>query len=324
MSVNPQAAADDVPMPSPAVMPGPPSSPTTTPFRSLDDVGEALMSQRYVADSSLAMSIFLACGLPRPLLVEGEAGVGKTEIAKVLSTALGTRLIRLQCYEGIDVRQAVYEWNYSKQMLRIRSLEQHETLGEAAFESIFSPEYLIHRPLLQAIEAAQESAPVLLIDEIDRADEEFEAFLLELLSDYQITIPELGTVRAEKAPIVILTSNRTREIHDALKRRCLYYWIPYPNIHKEARIVMVKLPGVPERLAWQVCAVVQDLRRMDLQKVPGIAETLDWTGALLMLGRDRLDMEVARDTLGVVLKMQEDVERVQQDLPDLLRNADAG
>ena len=324
MSVNPQPAADDVPMPAaPARVPDRPSSPPGSAFRSLDDVGEALVSQRYVADSSLAMSIFLACGLPRPLLVEGEAGVGKTEIAKVLAGALGTRLIRLQCYEGIDVRQAVYEWNYSKQMLRIRSLEQHD-LGESAFESIFNPEYLIHRPLLQAIEAAQDRAPVLLIDEIDRADEEFEAFLLELLSDYQITIPELGTVRAEKPPIVILTSNRTREIHDALKRRCLYYWIPYPNIHKEARIVMVKLPGVPERLAWQVCGVVQDLRRMDLQKVPGIAETLDWTGALLMLGRDRLDIEVARDTLGVVLKMQEDVERVQADLPDLLRNADAG
>jgi MoxR-like ATPase len=323
MSVNPAPAPDDAAASAPPV-PDRPSSPSGTAFRSLEDVGDALMSQRYVADSSLAMAIFLACGLPRPLLVEGDAGVGKTEIAKVLSGALGTRLIRLQCYEGIDVRQAVYEWNYSKQMLRIRSLEHQETRGEAAFESIFSPEYLIHRPLLQAIEAAQERAPVLLIDEIDRADEEFEAFLLELLSDYQITIPELGTVRAEKAPIVILTSNRTREIHDALKRRCLYYWIPYPNIHKEARIVMVKLPGVPERLAWQVCGVVQDLRRMDLQKVPGIAETLDWTGALMMLGRDRLDLQVARDTLGVVVKMQEDVERVQADLPDLLSRADTG
>jgi MoxR-like ATPase len=321
MSLNP--AADDDVVSGPPV-PDRPSIPTGTAFPTLEDVGEALMSQRYVADSSLAMAIFLACGLPRPLLVEGEAGVGKTEIAKVLSAALGTRLIRLQCYEGIDVRQAVYEWNYSKQMLRIRSLEHQETAGETAFESIFSPEYLIHRPLLQAIEAAQELAPVLLIDEIDRADEEFEAFLLELLSDYQITIPELGTVRAEKAPIVVLTSNRTREIHDALKRRCLYYWIPYPNIQKEARIVLVKLPGVSERLAWQVCGVVQDLRRMDLQKVPGVAETLDWTGALMMLGRDNLDVQTARDTLGVVLKMQEDVERVQAELPDLMRRADAG
>ncbi|MHB8718278.1 MAG: AAA family ATPase [Candidatus Dormibacteria bacterium] len=290
----------------------------------MEAVNQALLSQRYVADASLAMAIFLACGLPRPLLVEGEAGVGKTEIAKVLASALGTRLIRLQCYEGIDVRQAVYEWNYSKQMLRIRALESHDSGGESGFESIFASEYLIHRPLLQAIEAAQEQAPVLLIDEIDRADEEFEAFLLELLSDYQITIPELGTVRAEKAPIVILTSNRTREIHDALKRRCIYHWIPYPTIHKEAQIVTVKLPEAPQQLAWQVCAVVQDLRRMDLQKVPGVAETLDWTGALMMLGRDRLDLEVARDTLGVVIKMQEDLERVRSDLPDLLGRAEAG
>jgi MoxR-like ATPase len=301
-----------------------PPAPLLT-FPSVDAVGEALIGQRYVSDTSLAMAIFLSCGLPRPLLVEGEAGVGKTEIAKVLAAALNTRLIRLQCYEGIDVRQAVYEWNYSKQMLRIRSLEQSAGSGEEAFDSIFGPEYLIRRPLLQAIEAAAtERPPVLLIDEIDRADEEFEAFLLELLSDYQITIPELGTMRAEKAPIVVLTSNRTREIHDALKRRCIYYWIPYPNLNKEVRIVMVKLPLVPERLAWQVCTVVQDLRRMDLLKVPGIAETLDWTGALMMLGRDKLDLEVARDTLGVVIKMQEDLERVQDDLPDLLGRAQAG
>ena len=290
-------------------------------FASLEAVGEALLSQRYVSDSGLAMAIFLSCGLPRPLLVEGEAGVGKTEIAKVLATSLNTRLIRLQCYEGIDVRQAVYEWNYSKQMLRIRSLEQHAAAGDDAFDSIFGPEYLIRRPLLQAIEASAERPPVLLIDEIDRADEEFEAFLLELLSDYQITIPELGTMRAAKAPIVVLTSNRTREIHDALKRRCIYYWIPYPNIQKEMRIVIAKLPGITESLAWQVCSVVQDLRRMELQKVPGVAETLDWAGALMMLGRDRMDLEVARDTLGVVVKMQEDLERVSDELPDLLDRA---
>ncbi|MDQ6846697.1 MAG: MoxR family ATPase [Candidatus Dormibacteraeota bacterium] len=294
-------------------------------FPSVDAVGEALIRHNYVADTSLAMAIFLSCGLPRPLLVEGEAGVGKTEIAKVLAAALDTRLIRLQCYEGIDVRQAVYEWNYSKQMLRIRSLEQGAGAGDDAFNSIFGSEYLIRRPLLQAIEAsANERPPVLLIDEIDRADEEFEAFLLELLSDYQVTIPELGTLRAEKAPVVVLTSNRTREIHDALKRRCLYYWIPYPNLAKEARIVMVKLPHVPERLATQVCTVIQDLRRMDLLKVPGIAETLDWVGALTMLGRDRLDLDVARDTLGVVIKMQEDLDRVQDDLPDLVGRAEAG
>ena len=294
-------------------------------FPSVDAVGEALITQRYVSDTSLAMAIFLSCGLPRPLLVEGEAGVGKTEIAKVLAAALDTRLIRLQCYEGIDVRQAVYEWNYSKQMLRIRSLEQGAGAGDDAFDSIFGPDYLIRRPLLQAIEASADARPpVLLIDEIDRADEEFEAFLLELLSDYQITIPELGTLRAERAPIVVLTSNRTREIHDALKRRCLYYWIPYPSLAKEARIVMVRLPHVPERLAMQVCTVIQELRRIDLLKVPGIAETLDWVGALIMLGRDRLDLDVARDTLGVVIKMQEDLERVQDDLPQLLGRAEAG
>ena len=291
-------------------------------FASIEAVTDALLNQRYVSDSSLAVAIFLSCGLPRPLLVEGEAGVGKTEIAKVLSAALGTRLIRLQCYEGIDVRQAVYEWNYSKQMLRIRSLEQREGAGDDAFHSIFGPEYLIRRPLLQAIEASEDDLPpVLLIDEIDRADEEFEAYLLELLSDYQITIPEVGTMRAVKPPIVVLTSNRTREIHDALKRRCIYYWIPYPNINKEARIVQVKLPNAPERLAWQVCTVVQDLRRMDLQKVPGVAETLDWTRALMMLGRDKLDLAVARDTLGVIVKMQEDMERVGDELPQLLDRA---
>jgi len=279
-------------------------------------VAGALLEHSYVSDPGLAMAVFLACRLPRPLLVEGEAGGGKTEIAKVLAAALGTRLIRLQCYEGIDVRQAVYEWNYAKQMLRIHSLQRGSE--DDPFDHIFGAEYLIRRPLLQALEDTGGPAPVLLIDEIDRADEEFEAFLLELLSDYQITVPEVGTLRAAQPPVVVLTSNRTREVHDALKRRCIYHWIPYPNLLKEAQIVRVRLPDVPERLAWQVCSVVQGLRRLDLQKVPGVAETLDWTAALMLLGRDELDLELARATLGVVVKMQEDMDRVDAELSDLV------
>ncbi|MFN2451770.1 MAG: AAA family ATPase [Candidatus Dormibacteria bacterium] len=285
-------------------------------FENVGAVAAALDEHSYVSDPGLVMAVFLACRLPRPLLVEGEAGVGKTEIAKVLSAALGTRLIRLQCYEGIDVRQAVYEWNYAKQMLRIHSLQRGS--DDDPLDHIFGTDYLIRRPLLQALDATAERAPVLLIDEIDRADEEFEAFLLELLSDYQITVPEVGTLKATRPPVVVLTSNRTREVHDALKRRCIYHWIPYPTILKEAQIVRVRLPGVPERLAWQICSVVQNLRRMDLQKVPGIAETLDWTAAMMLLGRDEVDLDVARSTLGVVVKMQEDLERVGAELPGLV------
>ncbi|GAC1341748.1 MAG: MoxR family ATPase [Candidatus Dormibacteria bacterium] len=285
-------------------------------FANVEAVAAALLEHSYVSDPGLVMAVFLACRLPRPLLVEGEAGVGKTEIAKVLAAALGTRLIRLQCYEGIDVRQAVYEWNYAKQMLRIHSLQRDS--DDDPLDHIFGTDYLIRRPLLQALDATGDRAPVLLIDEIDRADEEFEAFLLELLSDYQITVPEVGTLRAARPPVVVLTSNRTREVHDALKRRCIYHWIPYPSLLKEAQIVRVRLPEVPERLAWQVCSVVQNLRRMDLQKVPGVAETLDWTAALMLLGRDEVDLEVARTTLGVVVKMQEDMERVDAELPDLV------
>ncbi len=298
---------------------GPPGAPggDRPLFDTTEAVAAALLANSYVSDPGLVMAVFLACRLPRPLLVEGEAGVGKTEIAKVLAAALGTRLIRLQCYEGIDVRQAVYEWNYAKQMLRIHSL-QRGVDNDDPLEHIFGTEYLIRRPLLQALDATAERAPVLLIDEIDRADEEFEAFLLELLSDYQITVPEIGTLRAVRPPVVVLTSNRTREVHDALKRRCLYHWIPYPSILKEAQIVRVRLPEVPERLAWQVCSVVQNLRRMDLQKVPGVAETLDWTAALMLLGHDDVDLEVARTTLGVVVKMQEDMERVSAELPALV------
>jgi MoxR-like ATPase len=296
----------------------PPASLLT--FPSVDAVGEALIGQRYVSDTSLAMAIFLSCGLPRPLLVEGEAGVGKTEIAKVLAAALNTRLIRLQCYEGIDVRQAVYEWNYSKQMLRIRSLEQSAGSGEEAFDSIFGPEYLIRRPLLQAIEAAAtERPPVLLIDEIDRADDEFEAFLLEVLSTNQVTIPEYGVVRADKPPVVVLTSNRTRELHDALKRRCLYHWIDHPGLAREVEIVRSRLPEVSAKLAEQVARAVQRMRASgDLLKPPGVSETLDWARALHQLGRDELDLETASATLGAVLKYREDSDRVRKTLDLIL------
>ncbi|GAC1329825.1 MAG: MoxR family ATPase [Candidatus Dormibacteria bacterium] len=290
-----------------------------------DDAVEALRQQmlghRYVADRGLAMALHLALTLHRPLLVEGEAGVGKTEIAKVLSTILEAPLIRLQCYEGIDINHAVYEWNYARQMLHIRAMEASKGGDEKLAEQVFGPEFLIKRPLLQAIETVNGKAPVLLIDEIDRADEEFEAFLLELLSDYQVTIPELGTMVAELPPVVILTSNRTREVHDALKRRCLYYWIDYPSLDKELAIVLARLPGAPASLARQVCAAVQQLRTMDLQKVPGIAETLDWTAALQTLGQVELSRDLARETLCAIVKMQEDIERVEPSLELLLERA---
>ncbi len=291
----------------------------------VEQLRRQLLAERYVTDRGLAMAIHLALTLHRPLLVEGEAGVGKTEIAKVLASILNRPLIRLQCYEGIDVNHAVYEWNYARQMLHIRAAERADERagdhhGELARE-VFGPEFLIKRPLLQAIEAPDGSAPVLLIDEIDRADEEFEAFLLELLSDYQVTIPELGTIRADAPPVVILTSNRTREIHDALKRRCLYFWIDYPTIEKELAIVLARVPGVAEPLARHVCAAVQQLRTMDLQKVPGIAETLDWTAALNSLGQVELDDQVARETLCAILKMQEDLERVEPRLDVLVERA---
>ena len=286
----------------------------------VEDVAGALERERYVADRSLAMTLFLALRLGKPLFVEGEAGVGKTEIAKALASALGRRLIRLQCYEGLDVATAVYDWDYPRQILEIR-LAEGEGHPSDARERIYSERFLIKRPLLEAI-AGDGPPPVLLIDEIDRADEEFEAYLLELLSDFQITVPELGTFRAAVPPPVIITSNRTREIHDALKRRCLYQWIDYPTVERELAIVARRLPDVPERLARSVVAVVQALRRDDLFKRPGVAETLDWAMALSALGTGELDEAAIEGTLGVVLKYEEDVTRVRADLlPQLAAEA---
>ena len=277
---------------------------------SIDDVLAALAAQRYVADRSLATTIYLALKRRKPLLLEGEAGVGKTEIAKVLSAMLDTRLIRLQCYEGIDVNNAVYEWNYTRQMLHIRLLEASHASDSKAIQDIFGPEFLIRRPLLEAIDPANPRAPVLLIDELDRSDEEFEAFLLEILSDFQVTVPEIGTLTAKEPPIVIITSNRTREIHDALRRRCLYYWIDYPTLEKELAIVLRKAPEASETLARQVCLFVKELRAMDLFKAPGIAETLDWVSSLVTLEIHELNEGPVRDTLGAVLKYQDDIEKV--------------
>ncbi|HEV2655524.1 MAG TPA: MoxR family ATPase, partial [Ktedonobacteraceae bacterium] len=248
-------------------------------LETIEDVQRAMFAQDYIADRSLATAVFLALKRHKPLLLEGEPGVGKTEVAKVLAALLGTRLIRLQCYEGIDINTAVYEWNYTRQMLHIRMLEAGGTDHQEELKEIFGRDFLIERPLLQAIDPRNSKAPVLLIDELDRSDEEFEAYLLELLSDFQITIPEIGTIRAQEPPFVIITSNRTREIHDALRRRCLYYWIDFPTLEKEYSIVMARMPGVPERLARQVCTFVRELRSVDLYKAPGVAETLDWIGS---------------------------------------------
>jgi MoxR-like ATPase len=282
-----------------------------TELTSVEAVQRALAAHRYVCDTSLATAIFLALRLPKPLLLEGEAGVGKTEVAKVLAEVLDTELIRLQCYEGLDVNHAVYEWNYPRQMLAIRLVEDQEIGWDTAMHEIFSEEFLIERPLLKAIRH-RGKPPVLLIDEIDRADEEFEAFLLELLSDFQITIPEIGTILAEHPPYVIITSNRTRELHDALKRRCLYHWIDYPTLEKEFEILRVKLPGIPERLALQVARFIQALRREDLYKLPGVAETLDWAAALLALNQSQLSVEIASATLGAILKHQEDLQLIRK------------
>jgi len=296
---------------------------TTTPSAqtAIDTLQKTLQDQLYVADRSLAISIYLALKLKRPLFLEGEAGVGKTEVAKVLASALDTELIRLQCYEGLDVNQAVYEWNYSRQLLEIRLLEASGQIDkDRAEKELFSEEFMIKRPLLQALEASGDTPPVLLIDELDRADEEFEGFLLEMLSDFQITIPELGTYKAENPPIVIITSNRTREIHDALKRRCLYYWIDYPDFQKEMQIVTSKVPGASKSLAEQVTAFVQELRGAELFKVPGVAETLDWTAALVGLDQTELDPSVIDDTLGIMLKYREDVQSVRGEQTRALLN----
>ena len=287
---------------------------------SVDDLQSALGQHGYIAERGLVVPIFLALRLKRPLFLEGEPGVGKTEVAKVLASVLDTELIRLQCYEGLDINHAVYEWNYPRQILEIRLIEAalHQSDGDphtvdhaAAARELFTESFLIKRPLLRAIEQARVRPPVLLIDELDRADEEFEGYLLEVLSDYQITIPELGTIRADEPPVVVITSNRTREVHDALKRRCLYAWIDYPDFAKEQRIVTAKVAGASARLAAQVAAFVQELRKADVYKKSGVAETLDWAAALVALNRDGLDADVIADTLGILLKNQEDIAAVR-------------
>jgi MoxR-like ATPase len=279
---------------------------------SIEATLDLLAAADYLADRSLATVLFLALKMGRPLFLEGEAGVGKTEIAKVLSSTLGRRLIRLQCYEGLDVAAAVYEWNYAAQMIAIRVAEaQGEHDRERLEHDVFSERFLIKRPLLQALEPDTAGAPVLLIDELDRADEAFEAFLLEVLADFQVTIPELGTVKAAQPPIVVITSNRTREIHDALKRRCLYHWVGYPNATRELQIVRAKVPGISKTLSAQVVHFVQSLRRQDLFKAPGVAETLDWAAALAELDVVALDPATVSDTLGVLLKYQDDIARIE-------------
>jgi MoxR-like ATPase len=287
---------------------------------SIDQIIERLTERRYIVDRGLATSIFLALKLGKPLFIEGEAGVGKTEAAKVMADVLGARLIRLQCYEGIDLAHAVYEWNYPRQLLHIRLLNESAD-RRAAEKEIFSPEFLLRRPLLDAIDNNDAVPPVLLIDEIDRSDEEFEAFLLELLSDFQVSIPELGTITARKPPFVVITSNRTREVHDALKRRCLYHWIDYPNLDKEIAIVRARAPEAAEELAREVAGLVHGLREMDLYKVPGVAETLDWARSLAALGASRIDSGLVDATLGAALKYQEDLERARQAVPQLVDRA---
>ena len=279
---------------------------------SVDETLALLAAGRYVADRSLATALFLALRLKRPLFLEGEAGVGKTEIAKVLAETLQRRLVRLQCYEGLDVASAVYEWNYARQMVEIRLAEAAgDRTRESLGSDIYSERFLIKRPLLQAIESDPAGVPVLLIDELDRTDEPFEAYLLEVLSDFQITIPELGTIKASEPPIVIVTSNRTREIHDALKRRCFYYWVDYPDAKRELEILRVKVPGASDKLSRQVVGFVQKLRKVELFKLPGIAETIDWTEALIQLDRVALDPKAVDDTLGVLLKYQDDIARIR-------------
>ena len=287
------------------------TTPLTIPA-SVDELQHALEGEQYIADRRLAVSIYLALKLQRPLFLEGEAGVGKTEVAKVLALALQTDLIRLQCYEGLDINHAVYEWNYPRQLLEIRLLEASEHLDRtAAARELFSEAFLIRRPLLRALDRSRSRPPVLLIDEIDRADEEFEGYLLEFLSDFQVTIPELGTIAATSPPVVIITSNRTREVHDALKRRCLYNWIDYPDFEKERRIVSAKVPGAPERLAEQVTAFVQELRTLELYKAAGVSETLDWAAALVALNKTALTLDDVEQTLGVLLKHQDDIAMVR-------------
>jgi MoxR-like ATPase len=289
----------------------------------IEDVEQRLRERKYIGDRGLATSIFLALKLEKPLFIEGEAGVGKTEAAKVMADVLGARLIRLQCYEGIDLAHAVYEWNYPRQLLHIRLMGEGQDRRVAERE-IFSHEFLLRRPLLDAIDNEDPTPPVLLIDEIDRSDEEFEAFLLELLSDFQVSIPEIGTIKAKRAPFVVITSNRTREVHDALKRRCLYHWIDYPDLEKEVEIVRARAPEAADGLAREVAGLVQGLRGMDLYKVPGVAETLDWARSLAALGATRIDSTLVNATLGAALKYQEDLERVREQVPALVEKARGG
>lgn len=286
---------------------------------SIDDTQALLSSADYIADRELATTVFLALKMQRPLFLEGDAGVGKTAVAKALSNALGRELIRLQCYEGLDVGQAAYEWNVQRQLLAVRAREG--ALPEEVEATIYGPQYLIKRPLLRALESMTSASPVLLIDELDRADEPFEAYLLEVLSDFQLTIPELGTVRATTPPIVVITSNRTREIHDAVKRRCLYYWVDYPSLERELAIVRRKLPGVNERLSLQIVKFIQRLRREDLFKLPGVAETIDWTRALTALDVIELSPQNIADTLGVLLKYQDDIARLRTQIDTVLADA---
>ena len=285
---------------------------TTSLPDSIEDTLALLNRGNYIADRSLATTLFLALKMGRPLFLEGEAGVGKTEIAKVLSTALGRRLVRLQCYEGLDVSSAVYEWNYSRQMIEIRLAEATGNIDrENLSTDVFSKEFLLERPLLQALRSDDQGPPVLLIDELDRTDEPFEAYLLEILSDFQISIPEIGTIKAQTPPIVIITSNRTREIHDALKRRCLYHWVDYPSAERELQILTTKLPHIGAQLSAQVVAFVQGLRKQDLFKLPGVAETLDWADALTQLDKIALDGDAIDSTLGALLKYQDDIAKIR-------------
>jgi MoxR-like ATPases len=281
-------------------------------FRSVAELTQALRDGGYLADRGLATTLFVGLTLDRPILIEGEVGVGKTEVAKTLATVLHRRLIRLQCYEGIDTNQALYEWDYARQMLYIRALSQRELDADDSVEKLFGPRFLLERPLLAAVRAGRQA--VLLIDEIDRADDEFEAFLLEVLSDFQITVPEIGTIRAEAPPLVILTSNRTRELHDALKRRCLYHWVDYPDPDREVAIVLTRAPGVSEALTRKVVAAVNRLRSLDLAKPPGVAETIDWVRTLEVLGETDLDARTVSDTLGAVIKERDDLDLARRNL----------
>ena len=289
---------------------------------SVGQLTDMLRQEGYLADRGLATALFVAMSLQRPILLEGEVGVGKTEVAKVLATVFGRKLIRLQCYEGIDTSQALYEWDYTRQMLQIRALSEHQAMGEEAVDQLFGPKFLLERPLLEAVRSGDRS--VLLIDEVDRADDEFEAFLLEVLSDFQISIPEIGTIKADSAPLVVLTSNRTRELHDALKRRCLYHWIGYPPAEREVEIVLIRQPGVSEALARKVVAAVNRLRELDLAKPPGVAETIDWARTLDLLGgagSTELDPQLAQDTLGAVVKERDDLDVVRDNLEEITSGA---